>query len=200
MILNDKSIAVNFNPESFLRNFRDSLDATLGRDPIAKTYNADDTLRVFEAADKACKAQPEYFPKNGKSYWNRIRQEECKESMREFLCDYTYHDSHSRVLLSLESEWGVLASPIQTTAAVTFDFKKIINMASPVKVMVFAYVRDGEEGDKKKSLEGMSNIIREWPQDVLGTLMAISCPWHDTLCGDTVKGYLWSGTGWKDIS
>ncbi|GAA0579146.1 hypothetical protein ACFQH5_14710 [Halomonas salifodinae] len=181
---------MTFDPKCFFAEFRNSLNLSRGRDLVAKTYNADDTLRIFEAVDAACKAQPEHFPVEGKSYWNGTTKD------REFLCDYTYHDPNHRILLSLESEWGVLSSPSRTTEEVIFDFKKVINMASPVKIMVFAYV---DKDNEKSTRKAMADIVRKWPQDRLETLMAIACPWHDELHAGSIAGYHWHKGEWEPI-
>ena len=181
---------MNFDPVTFMTEFRIALDDSRGRELVGKTYNADDTLRVFEAADKACRAQPEYFPDEGKSFWN------SPQKSREFLCDYTFHDANHCILFALESEWGVLASPSRTTEAVVYDFTKIINMGSPIKAMVFAYV---DKANEKATLDEMAGIVTNWPQDRLGTLMAFACPWHDELHGETVTGYLWQQGAWQPV-
>ncbi len=112
------------------------------------------------------------------------------------MCDYTYHDPNHRILLSLESEWGVLSSPSRTTEEGISDFKKVINMASPVKIMVFAYV---DKDNEKSTRKAMADIVQKWPQDRLKTLMAIACPWHDELHGGSITGYLWHKGEWEPI-
>ncbi len=44
---------MTFDPKYFFAEFRHSLNLSRGRDLVAKTYNADDTLRIFEAVDAA---------------------------------------------------------------------------------------------------------------------------------------------------
>jgi hypothetical protein len=66
---------------------------------LPKTHNADDTLRVFQAAEAACNAQSAVFPANGVVYCN------APGRPREFLCDFSFHNPHQRILLALESEW-----------------------------------------------------------------------------------------------
>lgn len=116
--------------------------------------------------------------------------------MREFLCDYTFHSDDHRILLALESEWGTRASPKQTVKKVMADFKKVVNMAAPIKVMVFAYTNQANE---KECLEAMQALIYKWPQHIVGTLLAISCPWDDEMYSESIAGYSWKNGSWENI-
>ena len=182
---------MTFDAPYFFVSFAKALDETRGRTLAAKTHNADDTLRVFQAAEAACNAQSAVFPANGVVYCN------APGSPREFLCDFTFHNPHQRILLALESEWGVLASSKQTVEAVLFDFKKVINMAAPVKATVFAYVDDD---NKKTVLGAMAALIAQWQTETLGTLITIACPWHDELYSASIEGFVWQHGEWDKLT
>lgn len=180
---------LKFDEKFFLSSFMMHIDDTRGRVIEGKTANAVDTFRVFDAVDLACKDYPEFFPPGGKSFWNG-------KGVREFLCDYTYHNESHRVLLALESEWGTRRSPKKTVEKVVADFKKVVNMASPIKVMVFAYTGQGNERD---CLEAMRDMVVHWPQEVIGTLMAISCPWDDEMYSESMSFYFWKNGRWESV-
>lgn len=181
-----------FNEKTFLSHFKSCLDTTKNLQIDGKTSNQVDTVRVFKAVDCCCNYQTAFFPKNGRSYWNG--KDEVNGG--EFLCDYTYHNEDHKVLLALESEWGTRNSAKSTVEKVIDDFKKIINMAAPVKVMVFAYTSSSNE---QECLEAMQDITRKWPQSDFDSLIAISCTWNDEMNGDTINGYTWRNKGWCDI-
>ncbi|SDG10517.1 hypothetical protein SAMN05216571_104283 [Onishia taeanensis] len=180
---------MTFCSQSFFLAFKKSLDQTRNLLIEGKAYNAIDTERVFRAVDLACKAQSGYFPLRGKAFWNG-------KAGREFLCDYTFHNEHGRVLLALESEWGTMASPKQTVEKVLYDFRKVVNMAAPIKIMVFAYT---DTSNERVCLETMRRLILHWPSEAIGTLLAISCPWHDEMYSESVRGYSWDKGGRASI-
>jgi len=177
-----------FNVKNFYQAFKDNLNETRELKLKQKTYSAVDTRRVFLATDYACSNQSEYF--QGESYWSG------KEEKGEFLCDYVFQTNKYDVILSLESEWGKKTSKSKTLEEVKYDFIKIINMASPVKIMVFAYVNETNE---KEILSMMSEILRNRRIKVSEDILSISCPWYDEFYAETVKGYQWNGIEWKDI-
>jgi len=79
-------------------------------------------------------------------------------------------------------------------AEVMYDFIKIINMASPVKVMVFAYVNELNEDE---ILKEMLTILNNRSIKIPEKIISISCPWYDEFNEETVRGYLWTGSEWK---
>lgn len=184
---NSSELNIDFNFQKFFTNFRKNLDKTRSLTLQNKTSNAVDTVRIFLAADYACSKQTEFVKIDCESFWKG-------GGNGEFLCDYTFRTVDYRVLLALESEWGTFSSPKQTFDKVMYDFIKIINMAAPVKVMVYAYKNNNEE-----LLEGMGNIVTKFPVESIGTLIAIGCPWDDELYGKSISGKIWSKYHWEII-
>ena len=76
------------------------------------------------------------------------------------------------------------------------DFKKVLNMAAPIKVMVFAYTNPD---NKYNCLDAMKIMAEHWPQEALKTMIAISCNWYDEMHGKSIDGYFWTGDGWKSF-
>ncbi|MFG1497863.1 hypothetical protein ABMA57_14625 [Saccharospirillum sp. HFRX-1] len=184
-----------FNKTTFYADFRDHLDNSKAKVIQGKTPNQVDTHRIFEAADKACKNQRRSSPETDQSFWNKGAKGE-PDSKREFLCDYTYHDEYGRILLALECEWGKQLSPDTTIEMVLYDFKKVLNMAAPIKVMVFAYT---SPDNKRKCLDKMKKTAEHWPPESLTNMIAVACNWYDEMHGNSIDGYFWNGSGWENF-
>ena len=69
-------------------------------------------------------------------------------------------------------------------------------MASPIKVMVFAYVNEPNE---LEIIDAMAEILNNRSIKIPEQIFAISCPWDDELYSETVKSYQWEGREWKCI-
>ena len=179
---------MEFNAKDFFESFCKYIDNPESYKVSAKTDNAIDTLRVFMAVDYACLKQVDFFGVGGTSYWRGNEN-------GEFLCDYTYHYNY-KIIIALESEWGTATSSKSNTEKIVYDFRKIINMASPIKIMVFAYTNIE---NKKKTMSEMSEILKFLPLIEKDCVILISCPWNDALCRDSVHGYIWSSHSWVTI-
>ncbi|NQZ50403.1 MAG: hypothetical protein HRT95_09550 [Moritella sp.] len=170
---------MNFDTNMFIKSFKSSLNQTMSM----KLSTQVDTQRIFMAADRGCQEQAEFFV--GKSFFNG------KHGNGEFLCDYTFRTSTFDVLLSLESEWGKQDSHSKTLNEVEKDFIKIINMASPVKIMVFAYV---DSNNEDRIMTSLSNILSNRKLSMQETIIAISCPWFDVLSEESIKCSVWDNS------
>lgn len=176
------------NVPVFANHFREHINRTVQSDDDYSTSG--ETIRVFHAMDYACEKQPSCFSPFGESYYHGHKS---PQNTKEFLCDYVFINRHHQVILALESEWGKYGSASATFDAVIYDYRKIINMAAPIKIMVFAY--NGND-NKIAILEVMKELNHSWPTVQLGTLIVIACPWDDEMNADTMDVYQWLHHDW----